>query len=573
MHTRNISVGRHTLSIETGRLAKQADGSVIVRSGDTMVLVTACAATNPREGIDFLPLTVDYREYTYASGRIPGGFFKREGKATEKEVLTSRFIDRPIRPLFPEGWRHETQIIAFVISADTDHDSDVLAITGASAALALSSIPFTRTIAGVRMGLVDGEYLVNPTFEQRRKSSLDLIVAGSKDAIVMVEAGAKEVSEDVILKALDLAHAAIKEIIAGIEGLVKEVGKAKRQFAVKEIAADIRREVEAKAFGPADRGDADQGQARELQQGRSGPGQPARQLPGRRRREAQRREARLQGAQGEGDEGRGARTRPPARRPQVRRDSSDHHRSGRPAAHPRLDGVHARRNAGPGHGHPGHGRRPAEDRDGRRRDVEALHAPLQLPAVLGRRSAVPARPRTPRDRSRRARRARAPADDSRRRELPLHHPHRLRHPRIERLVVHGVGLRRIDRDDGRWRAPEGLGGWRRHGTHHGRGDRQARDPERYRRRRRPLRRHGLQGRRIGRGHHRAADGHQGVGHHARHHEEGARAGAAGPPPHPRQDEAGDRDEPVGRVGLRAADRHDPHSRSTRFATSSDRAAR
>ena len=217
MHTRNISVGRHTLSIETGRLAKQADGSVIVRSGDTMVLVTACAASNPREGIDFLPLTVDYREYTYASGRIPGGFFKREGKATEKEVLTSRFIDRPIRPLFPAGWRHETQIIAFVISADTDHDSDVLAITGASAALALSSIPFTRTIAGVRMGLVDGEYLVNPTFEQRRKSSLDLIVAGSKDAIVMVEAGAKEVSEDVILKALDLAHVAIKEIIAGIE--------------------------------------------------------------------------------------------------------------------------------------------------------------------------------------------------------------------------------------------------------------------------------------------------------------------------------------------------------------------
>ena len=250
MHTRNISVGRHTLSIETGRLAKQADGSVIVRSGDTMVLVTACAASNPREGIDFLPLTVDYREYTYASGRIPGGFFKREGKATEKEVLTSRFIDRPIRPLFPAGWRHETQIIAFVISADTDHDSDVLAITGASAALALSSIPFTRTIAGVRMGLVDGEYLVNPTFEQRRKSSLDLIVAGSKDAIVMVEAGAKEVSEDVILQALDLAHVAIKEIIAGIESLAKEVGKAKRQFAVKEIPADIHREVEAKALAP-----------------------------------------------------------------------------------------------------------------------------------------------------------------------------------------------------------------------------------------------------------------------------------------------------------------------------------
>ena len=160
MHTRTIPVGTRTLSIETGRLAKQADGAVVVRSGDTMVLVTACAAAAAREGIDFLPLTVDYREYTYASGRIPGGFFKREGKPSEKEVLTSRLIDRPIRPLFPYGWRHETQIIAFVISADKEQDSDVLAITGASAALALSSIPFTRTIAGVRMGYVDGEYLV-----------------------------------------------------------------------------------------------------------------------------------------------------------------------------------------------------------------------------------------------------------------------------------------------------------------------------------------------------------------------------------------------------------------------------
>jgi len=250
MHTRNISVGRRTLSIETGRLAKQADGSVVVRSGDTMVLVTACAAPNPREGIDFLPLTVDYREYTYASGRIPGGFFKREGKPSEKEVLTSRFIDRPIRPLFPSGWRHETQIIALVLSADTEHDSDVLAITGASAALALSSIPFTRTIAGVRMGLIDGEYLVNPTFDERRKSRLDLIVAGSKDAIVMVEAGAKEVTEDEILKALDLAHGAIKEIIAGIEALAKEAGKSKREVVTKEIAADVHREIEGKAYGP-----------------------------------------------------------------------------------------------------------------------------------------------------------------------------------------------------------------------------------------------------------------------------------------------------------------------------------
>src|SRR6186713_1301848 len=168
MHTRNISVGQQTLSIETGRLAKQADGAVIVRSGDTMVLVTACAAASPREGIDFLPLTVDYREYAYASGRIPGGFFKRESKPSEKEVLTSRLIDRPIRPLFPSGWYYETQIVALLISADTENDSDVLAITGASAALSLSSVPFQKTIAGVRVGLVDGQYVVNPTYPERR---------------------------------------------------------------------------------------------------------------------------------------------------------------------------------------------------------------------------------------------------------------------------------------------------------------------------------------------------------------------------------------------------------------------
>jgi len=211
MHTRNISVGGRTISLETGRLAKQADGSVLVRSGDTVVLVTACAAGTPREGIDFLPLTVDYREYTYASGRIPGGFFKREGKPSEKEVLTSRLIDRPVRPLFPNGWRHETQIIALLLSADAENDSDVLAITGASAALALSAIPFTKTLAGVRVGLIGSDYIINPTFEQRKQSRLDLVVAGTKDAIVMVEAGAKEVSEEEVVQAFERAHAAIRK--------------------------------------------------------------------------------------------------------------------------------------------------------------------------------------------------------------------------------------------------------------------------------------------------------------------------------------------------------------------------
>ncbi len=250
LQKRDISFGSRTLSIETGKLAKQADGSVIVRSGDTVVLVTACHAANPREGIDFLPLTVDYRENTYASGRIPGGFFKREGKPPEKEVLTSRLIDRPIRPLFPGGWRFETQIIALVLSADTENDSDVLAITGASAALALSEIPLEKTIAGVRVGLVDGQYVINPTYDQRKQSLIDLIVAGSRDGIVMVEAGAKEATEPQVVGALEAAHAAIKQLVAGIDEMKAAAGRPKLQVQDKAIDQGFHDEAESKMFGP-----------------------------------------------------------------------------------------------------------------------------------------------------------------------------------------------------------------------------------------------------------------------------------------------------------------------------------
>jgi polyribonucleotide nucleotidyltransferase len=249
-HRKEITLGSRTISIETGKLAKQADGSVIVRCGDTMVIVTACQAASARVGIDFLPLTVDYREYAYASGRIPGGFFKRESKPAEKEVLTSRLIDRPIRPLFPAGWYYETQIVALLISADTDNDADVLAITGASAALALSSIPFETAIAGVRVGLVDGAYVINPTYPERKKSKIDLVVAGSREAIMMVEAGAKEATEEEMVGALDAAHTAIKGIVAVIEDLRREHGKPKKAAPAKTIDADFAREVEAKAYGP-----------------------------------------------------------------------------------------------------------------------------------------------------------------------------------------------------------------------------------------------------------------------------------------------------------------------------------
>ena len=250
MTTREISITNKPLRFETGKLAKQAGGSVIVRYGDSVVLVTACRAGSQREGIDFLPLTVDYREYTYASGRIPGGFFKREGKSAEKEVLTSRCIDRPIRPLFPAGWRYETQIIALVLSADTENDTDVLAITGASAALALSEIPCARTIAGVRVGLVDGQYIINPTFAQRKVGKLDLLVAGTMDGIVMVEAGAKEVTEAQVVEALEAAHAAIKQIVGTIDDLAREAGKKKMTVKKKEIGHDFYREVEEKVLVP-----------------------------------------------------------------------------------------------------------------------------------------------------------------------------------------------------------------------------------------------------------------------------------------------------------------------------------
>jgi polyribonucleotide nucleotidyltransferase len=250
MTTREVTVGQGSIRFETGKLAKQASGSVIVRSGDSVVLVTACRAANAREGIDFLPLTVDYREYTYASGRIPGGFFKREGKPAEKEVLTSRVIDRPIRPLFPSGWRFETQIIALVLSADGENDTDVLAITGASAALALSDIPFEKTIAGVRVGLLDGQYVINPTFEQRRNSKLDLVVAGSKDGLVMVEAGAKEVTEEQVVGALEAAHSAIKQIVVAIDEMAKEAGKKKQTVTKKDIGPEFYREVEEKVLAP-----------------------------------------------------------------------------------------------------------------------------------------------------------------------------------------------------------------------------------------------------------------------------------------------------------------------------------
>src|SRR5438270_1434760 len=227
--------GGKRLSFETGKLAKQAHGSVVVRIGDNVVLATATANPEPREGIDFFPLTVDYREYTYAGGRIPGGFIKREGRPSEREILTSRQIDRPIRPLFPDGFRCETQVIAFVLSADTENDPDVAAINGASCALTISDIPFQGPIGAVRVGLVNGGFVVNPTYSEMRDSLLNIMVVGTAEGIVMIESGAKEVKEETVVDAIEFAHTEIKKICGAINELRDKAGKPKRQVEPPEF--------------------------------------------------------------------------------------------------------------------------------------------------------------------------------------------------------------------------------------------------------------------------------------------------------------------------------------------------
>jgi len=240
----SIKVGDRDLSVEVGRVAKQADGSCVISYGDTMVLCAAVGASSPREGIDFFPLTIEYRESNYAAGRIPGNYFRREGRPNEKEVLTCRMSDRPCRPLFTEGYRNETQVVATVISADLDNNPDVIAITGASCALYLSDIPFPNPIAGVRIGLIDGRYIVNPTYDEVRDSRLNLIVAGTEEAINMVEAGAQEVSEEIMVEALMLAHKEINRLCRWQKELYKALEIVKRPVEPKPLNEEMIGEIE-----------------------------------------------------------------------------------------------------------------------------------------------------------------------------------------------------------------------------------------------------------------------------------------------------------------------------------------
>ncbi len=246
LHTFEIDLDGRKLTIETGKIAKQASGSVIVRWGESVVLVSACTAPKPKPNQSFFPLTCDYREYTYAAGKIPGGYIKREGRMSEKETLTSRMIDRPLRPLFPEGYLNETQIIAMVLSADPEHDPGILAIVGAGAALAISDIPFHHLVSAVRVGLIDGKYVANPTYSETRASKLNMIVAGSDQGLVMVEAGAQQVSEEEVLGALEHGLESCQKIIDVLKQFVKAAGKPKKEFKAKELNAELVASIDKK---------------------------------------------------------------------------------------------------------------------------------------------------------------------------------------------------------------------------------------------------------------------------------------------------------------------------------------
>src|SRR6056297_449623 len=232
-------VGAQEMKIESGKMGKLADGAVTVQVGDTVVMVTAVSQTKMREGQDWFPMSVEYKEKAAAAGRFPGGYFKREGRPTEKEILTCRMTDRPLRPLFPKGYLYDTQIVALLLSADGQNDSDILAMNGSSAALCISDIPFAGPIAAVRVGLIDGEFVVNPTFDQREESSLDLVYAGMRDKVIMIEGGGDEVPDEKFKEALKFAQNAIQPILEAQEELVRKAGKEKRNPELLEVKDEM----------------------------------------------------------------------------------------------------------------------------------------------------------------------------------------------------------------------------------------------------------------------------------------------------------------------------------------------
>ena len=523
-----------------GKIARQADAAVVATYGETSVLATVVYEKKPKPGQDFFPLTVHYQEKTYAAGKIPGGFFKREARPSEKEVLTSRLIDRPIRPLFVEGFKNETQVIVTVLSYDMENDPDIVGMIAASAALTLSGAPFMGPIGAARVGFVDGAYVLNPAVDDMEKlrdnpeQRLDLVVAGTKDAVMMVESEAYELSEAEMLGAVKFGHEQMQPVIDMIIDMAEEAAKEPFAFDAPDYSALYARVKAAgetamrAAFGIRDkleRQDAVSA-AKERSSAALDRGGARRPEPRRLHQEARVRRRALGHP----------RPRPPHRRPRPRHRPPDRRRGRHPAPHPRLGALHPRRDPGAGRHHPRHRRRRADDR----------RAARQLPHRTSC-CTTTSRP----TRSARAGRMGSPG----RREighgklawraLQAVLPAATDFPYTIRVVseitesngsssmatVCGSSLSMMDAR----RAAEGAGRRRRHGPDP-RG-REVRGADRHPRRRGPPRRHGLQGRRHRERHHLAADGHQGRRHHPRDHGAGAGAGQGRPHAHPRRDGA------------------------------------
>ncbi len=441
----SVVVGGKEISIETGKWAKQAAGSVVVRLGDTMVLVTAGGSKGPREGMDFLPLTCEYQEKFYAAGRIPGSYFRREGRPAESEILVARLMDRPSRPLFPKGWRIDTQLIANVVSFDKENASDVLAMTGASAALHLSDLVWEGPFAGIRIGRVNGQFIAFPTFAEREDSEIDMIVAATRDAIVMVEGG-----DERGLRGGRGRGAAVRP--RGGAAAARSAREAARRG--RQAEALVHRAGQGRGPLPAGQGDR-------LVAHPGGHGHPREARPLRRPRRGRlrgdgtalrpgRRLLRPREGGGRGDRSgqEGVRPHPhprdphPHRRPPLRRDPRDLVRGGRAAPRARLGAVHPRRDPGAGRGHPRHQVRRAAARHPAGRAQEAVPAALQLPALLHRRGEDGALDLAPRGRPRQPGVALGRAGAAQPRGLPVHAARGVGDPRVERIVVDGQRVRR-----------------------------------------------------------------------------------------------------------------------------------
>ena len=571
----SVTVGGQEIVFETGKLAKQADGAVVVRSGDTMVLATAQGRQEAREGQDFFPLTVDVEEKMYAAGKIPGGFFKREGRATERATLTARMIDRPIRPLWPKGFRNEVQVICTVLSADMITPHDILCINGASAALMISSLPFSGPVGAVRIGLVEGELVVNPSLEATDESELDLIVVGTKDGLTMVEAGANQVPEDVLLEALEKAHRKIVKLCEAQEELREKAGKPKwldesltaelraahgsriaeqiAKHGLKDAATAVE-ELQAELCAPLTMTSTDEDITR-LTQVRSSLAQlleearlTATMEPVRAQfmdaltalTDAEQDSKELKSAKRhllfdeiienvqlpfpvapvtEGSEEPTAKDsitkqtlkkagealykelvrrkiavdKRQARRPRHGRGAPGQLRGQRLTTHAWVGALHARADADHDAAHARHGEGRPANRRPLARGRAPVHAPLQLPALLGRGDRLHAGSEAPRHRPWRARAASTRGGHPECRRLPVHDPARLRDARVERLLVHGLGLRLDARAPGRRRADLGTGQRNRDGP--GEGGRRLRHPHGHPGSGGSPRRHGLQGRR------------------------------------------------------------------------------